>query len=85
MDLEKKLIEYFEWFHRNPELSYEEYKTTDKIREILANAGVEILPCRLETGLVAVVRGKQKGPIQALRCDIDALPVREETGLPYAS
>lgn len=85
MELEKKLMEYFEWFHKNPELSYEEYKTTDKIREILVNAGVEILPCRLETGLVVVIKGKLPGPVQALRCDIDALPVREETGLPYAS
>ena len=33
--LEKKLREYFEWFHRHPELSYEEYGTTKRIREIL--------------------------------------------------
>lgn len=85
MGLEEKLIGYFEWFHRNPELSYEEYKTTDKIREILMQAGVEILPCKLETGLVAIVRGKLTGTVQALRCDIDALPVTEQTGLPYAS
>ncbi len=85
MELEKKLIAYFEWFHKNPELSYEEYKTTAKIREILVEAGVELLPCKLETGLVAVIRGKLNGPVQALRCDIDALPVMEETGLAYAS
>lgn len=85
MELEKELIGYFEWFHRNPELSYEEYETTEKIREILTKAGVEILPCKLETGLAAVIRGKLPGPVQALRCDIDALPVKEETGLSYAS
>ncbi len=85
MELEKKLISYFEWFHRNPELSYEEYGTTARIREILTEAGIEILPCKLETGLVAVIRGKSEGPVQALRCDIDALPVVEETGLSYAS
>lgn len=84
-DLEKKLTGWFEWFHRHPELSYKEYETTDKIREILEDAGVEILPCELETGLVAVVRGAKEGPVQALRCDIDALPIREETNLPYAS
>lgn len=82
---EEKLIEHFEWFHRNPELSYEEYATTAKIKEILTQEGVEILPCALETGLVAIIRGAKKGPVQALRCDIDALPVREETGLSYAS
>ncbi|MDE6962017.1 MAG: amidohydrolase [Lachnospiraceae bacterium] len=84
-NLEKKLTEWFEWFHRHPELSYEEYETTDKIREVLTEAGVEILPCALETGLVAIVRGAKEGPVQALRCDIDALPIREETNLSYAS
>lgn len=84
-DLEKKLIAWFEWFHRHPELSYEEYETTEKIREILAGEGVEVLPCALETGLVAIVRGAKEGPVCALRCDIDALPIREETNLSYAS
>lgn len=84
-ELEEKLIGLFEWFHRHPELSYEEYKTTEKIREVLTGAGVEILPCNLETGLVAVIRGEKEGPVQALRCDIDALPIKEETGLSYAS
>lgn len=83
--LEEKLKEYFMWFHRHPELSYEEYETTAKIREILTEAGVEILPLPLQTGLVAVIRGEKPGAVRALRCDIDALPVREETGLSYAS
>ena len=84
-NLEQKLIEWFEWFHMHPELSYEEYKTTAKIREILTEEGVEILPYELETGLVAIVRGAVEGPVRALRCDIDALPVLEESGLSYAS
>ena len=83
--LEHKLTEWFEWFHRNPELSYEEYETTGKIRSILEQEGIEVLPCKLETGLAAIVRGEEKGPVQALRCDIDALPVTEESGLPYSS
>lgn len=84
-NLEKSLTEWFEWFHKNPELSYEEYHTTEKIREILTQAGVKILPYELETGLIAVVEGKKQGPVQALRCDIDALPVKEQTSLPYRS
>lgn len=83
--MKDKLVQWFEWFHRNPELSYEEYETTKKIREILTEAGVEILPYKLETGLVAIIRGEKPGPVQALRCDIDALPILEETSLPYAS
>lgn len=85
MNLENKLREYFEWFHEHPELAYEEYETTEKIREILTQEGIEILPYNLETGLVAVIRGEKEGPVQALRCDIDALPIKEETGLAYAS
>lgn len=83
--MQKKLEEMFEWFHRNPELSYEEYRTTERIRQLLTGAGVELLPLPLETGLVAVIRGSKEGPVQALRCDIDALPILEETGLSYAS
>lgn len=85
MHLEENLIEYFKWFHKNPELSYEEYATTAKIKEILVQKGVEILPGTLETGLVAVIRGAKKGPVQALRCDIDALPIQEDSGLSYSS
>lgn len=84
-NFKEKLAEYFEWFHRHPELSYEEFGTTVKIREILEESGIEILPYELETGLIAIIRGEKEGPVQALRCDIDALPVKEETGLSYAS
>jgi amidohydrolase len=82
-ELRKKLIPWFEWFHRNPELSYREYETTGRIRGILTEAGIEITDTGLETGLVARI-GKGK-PVTALRADIDALPVTEESGLPYAS
>lgn len=89
--LEQTLLEYFHWFHRHPELPYEEYGTTAKIREALEDAGVEILPYELETGLVAVVRGSkvkdagEREYVTALRCDIDALPIVERTNLEYRS
>lgn len=83
--MQERLKEIFEWFHKNPELSYEEYRTTERIRKLLTEAGIEILPLPLETGLAAVIRGEKEGPVQALRCDIDALPIQEETLLPYAS
>lgn len=84
-DLEKQLKTAFYWFHSHPELSYKEYATTEKIREILIEAGVEILPYKLDTGLVAIVRGEKDGAVQALRCDIDALPIEEGTSLDYKS
>lgn len=88
--LERSLKEHFEWFHRHPELSYEEKETTAKIRELLTEAGIEILPYPLDTGLVAVVRGTrgekdERRRTIALRCDIDALPIVEETALTYRS
>ncbi len=85
MEINERLTAYFEWFHMHPELSYEEFETTAKIKEILMEEGIDILPCDLETGLVAVVRGERPGPVRALRCDIDGLPIWEETGLPYVS
>lgn len=83
--MKEKLITYFKWFHTHPELSYEEYETTKKIREILEEHNVEILPYELETGLVAIIRGEKEGPVQAIRCDIDALPIMEENDLEYRS
>lgn len=88
--LEQYLKENFEWFHRHPELSYEEWETTAKIRTLLTEEGIEILPCPPDTGLAAVVHGTKGTPSGgertiALRCDIDALPVVEETALSYRS
>ena len=81
----EQLIEVFKWFHAHPELSYQEYETTKKIREILEAHKIEILPYNLETGLVAIIRGEKEGPVQAVRCDIDALPILEENDLEYKS
>lgn len=83
--LKKMLEEHFRWFHAHPELGFAEFETTARIRNILEGEGVEILRTGLETGLVAQIAGKRDGPVIGLRCDIDALPVTEESGLPYAS
>ena len=82
---EMDLMEIFYWFHRHPELSYEEYDTTAQIKKLLKAADVKILPIPMETGLIAEVKGEKDGPLQALRCDIDALPITEETELSYRS
>ena len=83
--LEQKLTGFFEELHMHPELSYEEYDTTAQIKKLLKAADVKILPIPMETGLIAEVKGEKDGPLQALRCDIDALPITELTDLPYAS
>ena len=84
-ELQKELKEQFQWFHAHPELSYEEYETTKRIRQLLEARGIEILELPLETGLVAIIKGKKKGPVIALRADIDALPVQEDTSLEWKS
>jgi amidohydrolase len=74
------------WFHANPELSGREFRTQAKLRQILTDIpGVEFVPGEWGTGLVAMLRGAKPGPLVAWRADIDALPITEATGLPYAS
>lgn len=82
---EQKLIAFFKDLHAHPEVSGSEFRTTAKLREALEAAGVRILPSGLQTGFVAEVGGQRPGRVIGLRCDIDALPVSEESGLPYAS
>ncbi|MHC4597633.1 MAG: M20 metallopeptidase family protein [Planctomycetota bacterium] len=80
---------YREQIHRHPELSLREYKTTDYIESHLKDWGYKPhRPPGLETGTVARLDGQGAGGssrVVALRADIDALPITEETGLPYAS
>ena len=71
--------------HRHPEIAGEEVWTTQQLRCWLTEAGIPILPLALETGLVAEIQGAKPGPVIAIRTDIDALPIQEETGHEYAS
>lgn len=80
----QKITDEFYWFHRHPELSYEEVETTKRLRDDLVAADIEVLDLPLKTGLVAKV-GTGEAPFIALRCDIDGLPIQEESGLDYAS
>lgn len=72
--------------HANPELGYEEYATSELILSELARYGIvgERLP-GLSTGVIAVIRGGNPGKTVGIREDIDALPIHEETNLPFAS
>ena len=84
--LEQYLTEHFQWLHRHPELALKEYETTFYIREVLAKTeGVELLDMGMDTGVLAKIEGEKKKSIVAVRADIDALPIQEETGLSYAS
>lgn len=84
-DLQEVLTQDYRYLHQHPELSFQETKTTAWLRTRLDALGIEVLDTGLSTGLVAIIRGDQAGKTVALRADIDALPVYEETALPYAS
>ena len=84
-NLESILQEEFEWLHCHPELALQEIETTEHIKHFLQNHGIELLDLPLQTGVLAVIRGKRTHPIVALRADIDALPIQEETKLSYIS
>ncbi|PUA40026.1 amidohydrolase [Paenibacillus elgii] len=84
-ELKPELIRLRRDLHRHPELSMQEVETTRQIREVLSGAGIRLLPLDLPVGVLAEVEGAEPGPTVALRADIDALPVTEDTGLPFAS
>jgi len=71
-------------FHTNPELSWNEVRTSKRIKEELDKMGIPWQPCA-KTGVVALVEGALAGGVVALRADIDALPVTEENDVPYKS
>ena len=78
------LIELYKWFHANPELSQKEEKTAAKFAAEVRAAGWEVTEQIGGHGVVAVLKNGE-GPAVLLRIDMDGLPVKEETGLPYAS
>src|SRR5438270_12301198 len=70
--------------HRNPELSSREEKTSARMASELKKLGYEVTTGVGGTGVVGVLKNGN-GPTVLLRTELDALPVEEETGLPYAS
>lgn len=71
--------------HQHPELSYQEIETTAFLRARLQEMGLKILPLKMETGLLAELTGAKGGPVVGIRSDIDALPIIERSGVPFAS
>jgi amidohydrolase len=80
------LSAWYRQFHQHPEPSGQETQTTATIRGLLGRLGVSVIETGLPTGVIAKIPGRHAGaPTVALRADIDALPIVEATGLPYAS
>ncbi len=79
-----EVIELRRDFHRHPELGLEEHRTSERVVSYLKDCGLEV--CRMnKTGVVGLLRGDQSGPTLLLRADMDALPIQEETDVPFKS
>ncbi len=83
-EFKNQLIEIRRYFHQHPELGLKEYKTSKKIYELLKSWDVEV-EYLSETGVVGIIKGSNPGKTIALRADIDALPIEENTGLDFSS
>lgn len=85
--IEADVISWRRHLHQNPELSFEEINTTRWLEQMLQDVGVDVIIRPTDTGLVARVFGKKTGTpsVLAFRADIDALPIQEESDLPYCS
>src|SRR5215467_149538 len=86
-DLHNEIKEWRRDFHTHPELRFDVHRTAGSVAEKLKSFGCdEVVPAIGRTGVVGVIRGRKAGSkVVGLRADMDALPLEEETGLPYKS
>ncbi|KRG40883.1 N-acyl-L-amino acid amidohydrolase [Stenotrophomonas pictorum JCM 9942] len=83
--LQRQVVDWRRDFHAHPELSNREVRTAAKVAERLRAMGLTPKTGVAVHGVVAIIKGGLPGPKIALRADMDALPVTEQTGLPFAS
>ncbi len=87
-EFQREIAEWRQDFHRNPELQYDVHRTAARVAELLVSFGVDEVTTGIgRTGVVGVIRGRNGGvgKVLGLRADMDALPITERTGKPYAS
>ncbi len=83
-DYKANLAPLFDHFHRNPELSHREFKTAERLAAEIRALGYDVTEKVGGTGVVAVLKNGE-GPTLMIRADMDGLPVKEDSGLSYAS
>ncbi|MGE8319909.1 MAG: amidohydrolase [Comamonas sp.] len=83
--IEQKLIAWRRDIHQHPELGNLETRTAALVAEHLRKLGMEVKTGVAVTGVVGLLQGGKPGPVVALRADMDALPVKEQVDLPFAS
>ncbi|MBB1593904.1 amidohydrolase [Achromobacter sp. UMC46] len=83
--IEDKLIAWRRDIHQHPELGNQESRTAKLVADHLRALGMDVKTGVAGTGVVAVLKGGKPGPVVALRADMDALPVKEQVDVPFAS
>lgn len=83
--LAPRIVEIRHDLHQNPELSNRETRTAGVVAQHLRALGIEVRTGVAHTGVVGVLRGGRPGPVVAIRADMDALPVTEDTPYPWKS
>ena len=81
----ERVVEWRRTIHAWPELAYQEHRTAALAAEVLRELGADVRTGVAETGVIGTVRGRGPGKTIAVRADMDALRVVEQTGLPFAS
>jgi amidohydrolase len=79
------IIEHRHHIHQNPELGNREFETAKRVATHLESIGLEVKTGIAHTGVLGVLHGGKPGPVVAVRADMDALPVTEQTDLPFKS
>lgn len=83
--IEGFLLETRRDFHKHPELPMQEVRTSEKVKQFLAEHEIEMLPLDTPTSVAAIIRGGKSGGTVALRAELDALPIEERCDLPFKS
>lgn len=83
--IESQLIEWRRDIHQHPELGEQETRTAKLVADHLTRLGMEVRSNIARTGVVGILKGAKPGRTVALRADMDALPIKEPSGLPFAS
>ncbi len=81
----EELVSLRRTFHADPELGFNEFRTAERVATYLQECGIDVQTGVAGTGVVGLIHGEEPGKTVMLRSDMDALPITEETGLPFAS